>query len=61
MARTEKITRPAVRKFIYRQAFDRLDAALAENTRSRSDDIRKIDRLRLAVFGCLPDPVEIPK
>ena len=55
-----KIARQTVRNAAYGQAFARLDAALAENTRSRSDDIEKIDRLRLAVFGCLPDTVEIP-
>jgi hypothetical protein len=39
----------------YRPAFERLEAALAANTRSRLDDIRRIDRLRLAVFGSLPE------
>jgi hypothetical protein len=45
----------------YVQAFNWLDQALAENTRSRSNDLEKIDRLRLAVFGCLPETVETPE
>jgi hypothetical protein len=61
MARNGKITRPAVRNAVYGQAFERLDQALAKNTRSRSHDIEKIDRLRLAVFGCLPETVVIQK
>jgi hypothetical protein len=61
MTRTAKITRPLVPHPAYRSAFEKLDAALAENTRSRSDDIGKIDRLRLAVFGCLPETVESQK
>jgi hypothetical protein len=61
MTRTGKITRPMVPHPAYRSAFEKLDAALAENTWSRSDDIGKIGRLRLAVFGCLPDSVKIPK
>jgi hypothetical protein len=61
MTRNEKNTRPMVRNAAYVQAFARMDAALAENTRSRSNDIEKIDRLRLAVFGCLPERVEISK
>jgi hypothetical protein len=61
MTRNGRITRPPVRNFVYDPAFERLDRALAENTRSRSDDIRKIDRLRLAVFGCLPETAEVPK
>jgi hypothetical protein len=60
MARNGKTTHPTVRNAAYLQAFARLDAALAKNARSRSNDIEKIDRLRLAVFGCLPDTVEIP-
>ncbi len=54
MASTGKNTRQTVRNAAYLQAFARLDAALAENTRSRLNDIEKIDRLRRAVFGELP-------
>ncbi len=61
MANNGKTTRPVIRHPAYRSAFERLDAALANNSRSRSNDIEKIDRLRLAVFGCLPDPVEMPE
>ena len=61
MTRNDKTTRPAVRNPAYRPAFERLDATLAENTWSRADDIRKIDRARLALFGCLPETVEPPK
>lgn len=61
MTRTGKTTRPPVRHPAYRSAFEKLDAALAENARSRADDIEKIDRLRLAVFGCLPETVESQK
>ena len=61
MTRNGKITRPVLRQPAYRPAFERLDAALAENTRSRSNDAEKIDRLRRAVFGCLPGEVETPK
>ena len=43
----------------YRQAFERLEKALAENT--RSNDIEKIDRLRLTLFGCAPGTVEFSK
>jgi hypothetical protein len=50
-----KIARPTVRNAAYDQAFARLDAALVKNTRSRSNDIEKIDRLRRAVFGELPE------
>jgi len=61
MTRNGKTARPAVRNPAYRPAFERLDTALAQNTRSRSDDIRKIDLMRLALFGCLPETVEPPK
>ena len=61
LTRNVNVTRWPVRHATYGQAFARLDAVLAENTRSRSNDIEKIDRLRLAVFGCLPETVEIPK
>lgn len=54
MIRHEKIARLPVRLPAYRSALERLDAALATNSRSRSNDAEKIDRLRLAVFGCLP-------
>jgi hypothetical protein len=61
MARNGKITRLPARHPAYRSAFERLDTALAKNSRSWSDDTGKIDRLRLAVFGCLPGTVVIPK
>jgi hypothetical protein len=61
MTHNGKTPRRIVRNAAYLQAFARLDAALAKNARSRVNDIEKIDRLRLAVFGCLPDPVEIQK
>jgi hypothetical protein len=61
MTHNGKTTRPTDRKTVYGQAFARLDAALAKNTRSRSNDIEKIQLLRLKVFGCLPDTVEIQK
>ena len=54
MTRNGKIARPTDRKAGYDEAFARLDAALAKNTRSRVNDIGKIDRLRRAVFGELP-------
>ena len=61
MTHNGKITRPMVRNAAYRCAFERLDAALAENTQSRSNDVERIDRMRLAVFGCAPCAVEIPE
>ena len=42
-----------VRNPTYGQAFAHLDAALAKNT--HSNDIEKIDRLRRALFGELPE------
>jgi len=45
----------------YRQAFARLDAALGENKRSRSNELEKINRLRLAVFGSLTESAKILK
>jgi hypothetical protein len=59
MARNAKTTRPKVRHAAYGQVFDRLDAALAKN--SRSNDIEQIQFLRLRVFGSAPGPVELPK
>jgi hypothetical protein len=38
----------------YRQAFEKLDAVLAQNT--SSNDIEKIDLLRLKVFGVAISP-----
>jgi hypothetical protein len=43
----------------YRQAFERLDAALEENT--PCNNIEKIQMLRLKLFGCVPGTMEIPK
>jgi hypothetical protein len=37
----------------YRRAFEWLDNALSENT--RSNNIEKINRLRLELFGCAPE------
>jgi hypothetical protein len=59
MARTKKTARPAGRNAAYGQAFEWLDAALAKN--SRSNNIEKIQRLRMAVFGCAPGTVKIPE
>ncbi len=42
-----------VRNPTYGQAFAHLDAALAKN--AHSNDIEKIDRLRRALFGELPE------
>jgi hypothetical protein len=55
MTRNGKIPCQTIRNAAYGQAFARLDAALAENASSRSNDIEKIDRLRRAVFGELPE------
>jgi 2-phosphoglycerate kinase len=49
MARTKKTARPAGRNAAYGQAFARLDTALAKN--SRSNDIEKINMMRIALFG----------
>jgi hypothetical protein len=58
---TGKNARPRQRNGAYVHAFASLDAALAENARSRSNDIERIDRLRLAVFGCVAGTAENPK
>ena len=55
MAYNGKTTRRTARNVAYLQAFARMDAALANNARSRVTDIEKIDRLRRAVFGELPE------
>lgn len=47
-----KFVRPVVPNATARQAFARLDKILAKSTLS---DIEKIDRLRRAVFGVLPE------
>jgi hypothetical protein len=57
MTTRQKLPPPRPKNLAYRQAFEQLDAALAEN--SRSDDSWKIDLLRLKVFGCLPETGEI--
>jgi hypothetical protein len=59
MAHNGKTTRPIVRNAACLQAFARLDAALAKN--ARSNDVEKIQLLRLKVFGCVPATVEIQK
>jgi hypothetical protein len=56
MSRNGTIMRPMVRNAAYRQAFERLDAVLAKNTRGNDDE--KIDRLRRALFGELPEDPE---
>ncbi|MCU0786005.1 MAG: hypothetical protein MUF81_18555 [Verrucomicrobia bacterium] len=43
----------------YRQAFERLDESLAENT--KVDTIERIQMARLALFGCAPDTVVMPE
>jgi hypothetical protein len=53
MTRQHKQPPMTVRNPTYGQAFAHLDAALAKNT--RSNDIEKIDRLRRALFGELPE------
>jgi len=50
----QKLPPHFIKNLAYRQAFARLAAALAKNTRSWLSDVEKIDHLRLAVFGCLP-------
>jgi len=55
MTHNGKTTRPTVCNTVYDRALARLDAALAKNARSRVTDIEKIDRLRRAVFGELPE------
>jgi hypothetical protein len=37
-----------------RPAMERLDAALRKNTAVPGEDLRKIDRARIALFGYLP-------
>ena len=53
MNRFQKKLNLNVRNPTYGQAFAHLDAALAKNT--HSNDIEKIDRLRRALFGELPE------
>lgn len=59
MARHVRTTRPKVRHAAYGQAFARLEAALAKN--SRSNDNERTQWLRLKLFGCAPGTVEIPQ
>ena len=64
MIRLRKTAHPFVRNPAYRQAFDRLDAALETNT--PCDNREKIRLLRMALFGDVDkleasDTVEIPK
>jgi len=53
MNRFQKHRHFNVRNPTYGQAFARLDATLAKNI--RSNGIEKIDRLRRALFGELPE------
>lgn len=43
----------------YRQAFERLDEALAKT--AQANDTESMKRARLALFGSAPDSEEIPK
>ena len=52
MTRSGKFAHPVVPTAAARQAFARLDKILAKNILS---DVEKIDRLRRAVFGWLPE------
>jgi hypothetical protein len=49
MNRRKQSSQMRVKLPAYRQAFERLDAALAENT--PCNNIEKIRRLRIAMFG----------
>jgi hypothetical protein len=49
MNRRQKLPRHRPQNPAYRQAFERLDEALEENT--QSDNTEKIQMLRLAMFG----------
>ena len=49
MNRRQKPFQPRIKNPAYRPAFERLDAALAENT--PGNNIEKIRRLRIAMFG----------
>jgi hypothetical protein len=47
---------PLVRRATaYVPAFAKLNAALAKNRRSKLSDVERINRLRRAVFGVLPE------
>jgi hypothetical protein len=67
MFHTGKFSRPFVRCSAYRQAFERLDENLQQNTQSDSSNAEKIEMLGRHMFGDLwhepasPHPVEIPK
>ena len=56
MTSTQKIARPIVRNPAYRQALQRLDEALGENT--QSDFSEKTELLGMAMFGDLWRPRE---
>ncbi len=51
MIRICKIARPLIRNPAYRQAFERLDAALEQNTQSNNSE--KIDLMGRHMFGDL--------
>jgi len=54
MTRTRKIARPIVCSPAWRQAFERLDEALEQNTQSdNSDNSEKIQQLGRHMFGDL--------
>ncbi len=61
MNRRQKPIPPRIKNPAYRPAFARLDAALAKSLRSQAEDIGDIHRRRLAIFGCLPENLELPK
>jgi hypothetical protein len=64
MNRRQKLPRPFVRSVAYRQAFERLDAVLKENT--PFDNTEKIRLMRKALFASVDEleksgTIELPK
>jgi hypothetical protein len=53
MIRARKVARPHVRNSAYRQAFERLDAALDQNTQSDFSNAEKINLMGSHLFGDL--------
>lgn len=56
-----KIARPIIRNPAFRPAFERLDAALAKNTRSNISEHEKTRLWLLKMFGRSPKIMEIQK
>jgi hypothetical protein len=52
---SKKPRKSLVRIPAYRRAFEILDKALSENTRSNHNDNKKIDWLRFELFGCIAE------